>query len=167
RFGDETFGEFAQVSGERWRMNWETIIEDVTGVPLRQLYADWVAYLKAKYTVRWDEVRAEGEVMGMELLTTRPDFQYDDPDGMDEFMSGRPRDREDAIENPGGTWDFYPQYSADGRFFAENARGALVVKEIPEHQWPAFAGDYPSGRANAEERRVMGDMTYIGPTEFT
>jgi hypothetical protein len=166
RFGEGTYAQFGQVASERWRMNWETIVEEVTGVPLRQLYDDWVAYLKHKYTARWDEVRAEGEVVGMELLAGRPDFQYEDPDGKDEFMDQRQGDREDAIENPGGTWDYYALYSPDGRFFAENARGALVVKQIPEHMWPAFAGDYPSAGANNLDMRVMGDMTYIGPTEF-
>lgn len=152
RFGPETYNKFALENAKAWRLDWNSVIEDVTGVPARQLYDDWVAYVKEKYQAQYDRVKAEGEVAGRELLTKTQDWEYSDPEGRDKWLSNRWKrkkgvtgdelariEREKAKEAT-GTWQMIPRYSDDGRWFGVNSRGVLKLDYVPEEAWPAFTG---------------------------
>ena len=163
RFGPDTYNKFAIENGKAWRGDWNSVIEDVTGVPARQLYDDWVAYLKEKYGAQWDRVRAEGEVAGRELLTNTQDWEFSDPDGRDKFYSLRWKrkhgvtgpelariEREKAKEKL-GTYQAIPQYSPDGEWYGVSSRGSIVLKHAPEGAWTAFSGQELADDGVSEE----------------
>ncbi|MCB9609839.1 MAG: hypothetical protein H6741_26290 [Alphaproteobacteria bacterium] len=161
RFGDETFARFALEYGKGWRPNWETVIEDVLGIDAKTLYEDWVAYITAKYNKVWDEVKAEGEVEGLEMGFGPGGWDYSTPDSRDKWLEKRQRDREDEREAT-GTWALEPRYSDDGRFYGVNNTGSLYVSEVPEEAW------YPFGGLPYEAERMLqiSDMSNYYPTEF-
>src|SRR5690606_17148725 len=45
RFGDQAYAEMSKTSSKKWRTNWETIVEEVVGVPFAVLYEDWKVYV--------------------------------------------------------------------------------------------------------------------------
>lgn len=142
RFGPETFARLGERSSERWRLRWDGVVEEVTGVPLEELHRDHVAMLERRYEAQRAEIRALGEVDGEALLL--------------EPEEGRlRRDREEA-------WDFYPRYSGDGRWFAESAGDQLVVRPVPERSWHAIAGDWPA----EQELRTLAEQTLVVPVAF-
>ena len=141
RFGPDTFGQFALEYGKGWRVAWESVIKDVTGVDPETLYNDWSEYLMERYTALSDRVKAEGEYVGHELLPSRPAWEYRNPDARDKWMSKRKRDREGAKE-ASGVFNYYPHFSDDGTMVGSNNRGAVAVAEMPEDQWYAFGGTY-------------------------
>jgi hypothetical protein len=71
RFGDDTYARFAIEHGRRWRFEWVTVVEDVLGLTAEELYWDWREYITERYTDQYDAVKAEGEVVGRELLESR------------------------------------------------------------------------------------------------
>lgn len=155
RFGSDTYARFALEYAKGWRPDWNSVIEDVTGVPARTLYNDWVAYLKERYGAQYAQVKAEGETAGFELLTAPQDWNYTDPDGRDKFMDRRWKrkkgitgeqlariEREKAKEAT-GRYEIVPRYSADGKWFAVQDRFGINVTQRPEGAWPALGGpDY-------------------------
>lgn len=162
RFGDETYARFALEYGKGWRVNWETVIEDVLGVDAETLYNDWVAYLTEKYTAVYDQVKAEGEVAGYEMSYAKGGWEYRNASERDEWLSERERDREDEREAT-GTWALEPRYSADGRFYGVNNAGNLQIVELPEEGFYPFSGQYLS---DPEALIKIGDMTGRWPIQF-
>lgn len=177
RFGDKTYARFAQTSDKKWRLQWEKIVEEVTGVPLRTLYDDWKAYLETRYAEQYAEVKELGETHGVELLMEHKPFQFTDPDGYDAFMGKqgnetwqmRRRDREDEKEAT-GRWEGWPRYSDDGRWFAETSGGYLTVKPVPEDKWPGLAGSWAEpdayGTGMTHEDRDIASHTLQIPMAF-
>lgn len=182
RFGRDTYNKFAIEAGKAWRPEWNTVIEDVTGVPARQLYDDWVVYVTDKYTKQYDKVKAEGEVAGRELLATTPAWEYSSPAERDEWYSNRWKrkkgitgpelakiDREKAKEAT-GTWQMIPQWSDDGSTFGVNSRGALVLSAVPEEHFPAFSGVDASDAGVATEAamasRVIPGVGFMHAWDF-
>ncbi len=152
RFGPETYNKFALEHSKGWRADWNTVIEDVTGVPAEQLYNDWVAYVQDKYGKQYEKVKAEGEVVGLEFLGNTPEWEYRDPAGRDKWFSNRWKrkkgvtgpelariEREKAKEAT-GTWQIVPRYSDDGKWFGVNTRGVLALTPLPENSARAFTG---------------------------
>lgn len=164
RFGDKAMFEFARQGGKKWRPQWEVVVEEVTGIPLEQVYDDWRAFNEARYQAEWDEVRAEGEVIGREIIPKKGDWEFTDPDGRDKWYSKNQRDRETARERT-GTWDFYAKYSDDGKWFAENATGMLKVSRTPERLMAALQDEF-AGSDAAAAKQVQGDMSFWIPNEF-
>lgn len=164
RFGHEAPLEFARVGGEHWRPSWQGVVEDVTGVPMEQIYNDWYDYNMTRYQAQWDDIRAEGEVLGRELIPSQGAWEYSDPDGRDAWLAKNREDRETARART-GTWDFYPKYSDDGRWLAENARGALMVYRQPERLVGALQDEYPGPR-QVQSVQEMHDLTFYIPNEF-
>ncbi len=164
RFGDEVTFRMAKAGGERWRPNWQTLVEELTGVTMRQIYDDWRAYNEARYQAMWDEVKAEGEVVGRELISSPGGWEYTDPDGRDKWMDKELRFRESERER-GGTWDVFPRMSEDGRWYAENARGRVVLSQRPEHLIPTLA-DESAGAEAALDKQLMSDMSMSVVNEF-
>ncbi|MBN2797960.1 MAG: PD40 domain-containing protein [Deltaproteobacteria bacterium] len=164
RFGDKATFEMARKGGEKWRPNWHVVVEEVTGVRMEQIYDDWKAYNSARYQAEWDEVRAEGEVIGREMTSSVGDWEYSDPDGKDKWYSKKQEDRETARERT-GTWYFYAKYSQDGKWYAENATGALKVSEQPERLVGALQDEFAGSEAAATKQR-KSDMSFWIPNEF-
>ena len=164
RFGDETFAQFALESQKGWHGDWEKVIEEVLGIPLRQLYDDWVAYLTEKYDAVYDRVKAEGEVAGYELSPTRLPWDYTDADGRDEWLEDEPGDREDAKEAT-GTWDLEFRVSDDGRWWGVNSRASILAFEVQDEDYfYPFNGGRTSTDSEAAER--MARMTWGYRTNF-
>jgi len=162
RFGPETYAEFALRYGEGWRLDWTDVIEDVLGIDGEVLYDDWVAFLTERYEGLRDRVKAEGEVVGHELMPARPEWQYRDPDARDAWYSKRQRDREGAME-ASGVFNFYPHYSDDGSMVASNNRGRLYLTEAPVESWYAFGGRYSP---DSEVSQTSRDNSVALPMEF-
>lgn len=165
RFGSDTYARFALEYAKGWRPEWNSVIEDVTGVPAKTLYDDWVAYLTETYQAQYAAVKAEGETAGFELLPDPKDWNYTDPDGRDAFHDLRWKrkkgitgpqlariEREKAKEAT-GRWEIVPRYSADGKWFAVPDRFAITVSKQPEGAWPAFSGEDYADDGVVEERK--------------
>lgn len=175
RFGPDTYNRFALENAKRWRLDWNSVIEDVTGVSAETLYNDWVAYLQQKYGEQYAQVKAEGEVAGKELLQDRKDWQYTDPAGRDKFFDLRWKrkhwvtgpelariDREVAKENT-GSWQMVAQWSDDGQWYGVNNRGAIQLTRVPEGAFAAFEGAYQQDAGVAD---TSGNQTVMLPSEF-
>jgi len=175
RFGNDIYAKFALEYAKGWRADWNTVIEDVTGVPGKQLYEDWVAYLEETYQAQWAQVRAEGEVVGFELNTTSKAWEYTDPDGRDKFNDLRWKrkkgitgpqlariEREKAKEGT-GRWEIVPRYSDDGEWFGVQDRAGVNVMRFPETSWAAFTGSYVSD-AGVQAEMQYGSFTI--PSDF-
>ena len=162
RFGPEVFGQFALKSRERLRFEWEDVIYEVTGVEAETLYNDWVEFLTEKYGDVQDGVKADGEVIGQELLTHAPPDAYRDPGDRDEWMEKLPRDREDAKEAT-GTWITEPRYSESGDWYGVNNRAMLTIKKAPEEVFLPFSG---SSLGDAEVEETMSDLALHMRMEF-
>lgn len=175
RFGNDTYQRFAIEHAKKWRPDWNSVIEEVTGVPAKQLYEDWKVYVTEKYQAQHDKVKAEGEVVGRELLSSRKDWEYSDPAGRDKFFDPRWKrkhgitgpelariEREKAKEGT-GTWQMVAQYSDDGKWFGVNSRGAVQLKAMPEESFSAFGGEYSKDQGVGTQ---VGYLSTSLPAEF-
>ena len=181
RFGPETYAKFSKTSAKKWRPEWETIVEDVTGHKLTELYVDWAAYLRTKYGKVRDDVQAQGEVAGEELETHLGDWRANDPASRAKWNSRAinkdkkavwpnlkwerraKRDRERARELT-GTWDFYPRASADGKWFGEHtAGGGFQFIQYPEALFPGISGVNPNDPATADVGRTANSTQFSAP----
>ena len=80
---------FALEYAKGWRPLFETVVEDVTGVDCRTLYDDWIAYITERYDDQYADVQAVGEVAGLELLASRPEWEYKTPSERDAWMGDK------------------------------------------------------------------------------
>ncbi len=165
RFGDETFAQFALESQKGFHGDWEVVIEDVLGIPLRQLYDDWVDYLTERYTAVWDRVRAEGEVQGRELsIDGRAEWEYTDADGRDAWLAQEKADREDKKEAT-SKYAIEARISADGQWWGVNNYPGVIVTEVPdERRYSAFNGGVAFGDPEMLERQ--SHMTHQFSTNY-
>lgn len=165
RFGDETYAQFALESQKGFHGDWEVVIEDVLGIPLRQLYDDWVDYLTERYSAVYDRVKAEGEVVGRDLnVNGRAEWEYTSADGRDKWLEHDPGVREDKKEAT-STWNLEARISDDGRWWGSNNRARVDVTEVPDESLlSAFNGGASVGDPEQLER--MGHMSYGFRTEF-
>lgn len=175
RFGNDTYAKFALQYSKAWRPEWNKVIEEVTGVPGKTLYEDWVAYVTEKYQAQYAEIRAEGEVEGVELNVTRKDWEYTDPDGRDTFYGARWKrkkgvtgpelakiEREKAKEGT-GRYEIVPRYSDDGEWFGVQDRAGVNLMRFPESSFAPFGGAY-SADAGVSAEMSMGSFTI--PADF-
>jgi hypothetical protein len=139
RFGAETYARFAVEAGRRWRWEWVTVVEDVLGITAEALYHDWVAYITERYESQYAAIKAEGEVVGRELLTSYQDWEYKAPKGRDKFLSKKKWQQEKAKEGT-GTYSFEPRTTDDGRYIGWLARGTVVVASGDDANYPNFTG---------------------------
>ena len=151
RFGDETYARFALEHSKRYRVNWETVVEDVLGIDAETLYWDWRAYLDERYAKQWDEVKAIGEVEGRELLSSAPEWEFADPAARDEWDAKKEWERDEAKEKS-GTWQLEPRVSSDGKWYGRVNRGRVVVERMDDDMVQAFTGKYASNRANRDRK---------------
>ncbi len=162
RFGPKTYTQMAIEGGKRWRMDWNTIVEDVTGVDAETLYHDWVAFLQDVYGKQVDAIRAEGEVVGREVLPEKGDWDFSDPSGRDEWNAKPERDRTRARERT-GTWMIEPRVDAESGLVGINNRGAVVVQPMDESIFEPFTGKYAT---NSEKLEAIGRQTAMLRGEF-
>lgn len=156
RFGEQTYNKFAIRNGERgWRLQWETVVEEVTGVDAETLYNDWVAYVKEKYNAQYDEVKARGEVLGRELYNMKAaDWEYSDVDGREKWLDKKWYERERAREKT-GRYLLQPRVSSDGKMFGHNTGGATVISQVDDSMFPAFTGYSQKDPAKLEKQVLL------------
>ncbi|MEN9785837.1 MAG: hypothetical protein RLZZ299_1101 [Pseudomonadota bacterium] len=175
RFGNTTYQKFALESNKGWRLDWNDVIEEVTGVPAETLYNDWVAYITKKYQDQYAKVKAEGEVVGQEVAWAPQAWEYEDPAGRDAWFDPRWKrksgpvnedtariEREKARERT-GTWQMVPRISEDGGWMGVNSRGLLSLAKTSEASVNAFTGAVGSDRGLADLRNYSGTMI---PADF-
>lgn len=175
RFGDETYARFALESGKHWRLQWETVIEDVLGVDAETLYNDWVAYVTERYNRQADEIRARGLVEGREMAGfSNLDWEVTDAEARDEWLTqaneegkgqGRQRaklNREIRRERT-GTWKWEPRVSPDGKYWASLAGGVISVTQADEAMFPQLTG-VPA--ADGEKLEQAGLLSVALPASF-
>ena len=155
RFGPDAMSRMAYLGGKKWRPNYEALFEEVTGVPLRTAYDDWVDYITMHYGEVRDRVEDEGLVEGRELLDSKPAWEFSSPDERDEWYDKKWYERETERMYTGGTYDAFPKYSPDGKWFAEHARGRVVVQRRDEHTIGILNGDYVSDPSLQQDRQVV------------
>ena len=153
-YGDDKFAQFAKEYGNGYQINWSKVIEEVLGIDSESLYNNWVEYITNKYQLVHDEIKAEGEVVGHNMMMSAGEWEFNDPSGRDKWFDQLQRDREDKIEAT-GTWALEPRYSDDGRWFGHNNRGRISVSETPEDMWYAFSGVWPRDSERRERRSHM------------
>jgi hypothetical protein len=162
RFGAETYTKFAAENSKKWRMNWSNVIEDVTGVPARQLWDDWKEYVTKTYTAQYDAVKAEGEVVGHEMLGAKPAWDYGYPSERDAWMGKQQWEREKARRDT-GTWTSEPRYDSASGIWGVDYRASVVLEKYrPDLEGP-ISGFY---RANPEKGDEASRLTVKLPGEF-
>lgn len=143
RFGPDVMANFGHEYAKGWRPLFETVVEDVTGVHLRVLYDDWIVYITERYDQQYDSVKTKGEVVGHEMLSKEPDWEYKTPSERDAWMGNEEglksdrkwfgtktfREREAAREAT-GTYQYDPRTSPDGKWVGYVKRGAIHVKRM-------------------------------------
>lgn len=140
RFGPDTMTNLSKAYGEGWHPTFDGTFEEVVGVPLRQVYDDFINTITERYTAQVAEVKRRGEAEGYELTTTgRQPWDYTDAAGRDEWLKKLPRDREDKRE-ASGTWQVFPKVSPDGRWYGLHDRGGLRVRAMDEQAVYALSG---------------------------
>lgn len=163
RFGEEAFASFANEADKAWRAHWETIIEEKTGVPAKQIYEDWKAWIEEYYGRMYEDLKADGEAVGRDLELRIPEYDYTSPSGRDAFFTEekpkflklfgakekRLKDRHtwERSKDASGRWDAWPKYSDDGRWFAEGGWG-LTISQTPERLLTARSSDNPGAKEN-------------------
>ncbi len=139
RYGPDTFAELAWASRERYRPSWHRLLEQRTGVPARELFAQFRAEMNADYALQVAQKRARGIVAGDELERWPAPWNGAELSRRDRDALQSPREREAAREGT-GTWELHPRLSQDGRWLVEGRAGWVRVQQAPEFLWPALTG---------------------------
>jgi Tol biopolymer transport system component len=155
RFGPDVMAQFALEYSKGWRPLFETVVEDVTGVDCETLYYDWLDYITVRYDQQYANVRAKGEVSGLELLSSRPAWEYKTPSGRDTWMGDKEglfgddsrhwfgrktfREREQAKEAT-GLYQYDPRTSDDGDWIGVVNRGQIVVNRVSQQDNRTLSG---------------------------
>ena len=179
RFGEEAFADFAKESDRKYRATWETIIEEKTGVPPRELYDDWKAWVEDYYQRWYADIVAEGEVKGMELETRPLDVHWNTPSQRDQFFTGEKKLLGKTTKEPKkwqqwegekdatGRADVFPKFSDDGEWFAQAyGYGHLYIAKAPESLYPAATMGSPAGEGQEEAQGEVGRMSMRIPMAF-
>jgi hypothetical protein len=140
RFGDDTYARFAIEHGRRWRFEWVTVVEDVLGLTAEELYWDWREYITERYTDQYDAVKAEGEVVGRELLESRQAWEALTPAARDKFKSKKAWQQEKAKEGT-GTYQWEPRTTGDGRYIGWLNRAVVTIRSGDDANYPNFNGE--------------------------
>ncbi|MBN1334552.1 MAG: PD40 domain-containing protein [Deltaproteobacteria bacterium] len=146
RFGYDVYARLAQENGKRWNPTWTVAFEDVLGIDAQTLYDDWVVYMKERYTAQIDAIRAEGEVVGRELLLEPVAWDYATPSGREAWREKSRRDRIKERQNT-GTWQVYPRYDRDLGIFGQVYRGSVNLTKLDVDRLEAFTGTWPKNPA--------------------
>ncbi len=170
RFGPMTYNEFAEVSAERWRASWPTIIEEVTGQDMCTLHGDWLAYLQGKYGRVVDQVRAQGETAGMEIKSAPGGWEYTDPAGRNSWLAGTDNnktkwDKVRERERAGGSYDIFAKFSDDGKLYGEFARGLITIRGSDDRHLPAVNG-YGTEAYSVDETLETMDAVAVFPADW-
>jgi hypothetical protein len=160
RFGDKTYAKFAIEHSKHFRVNWETVVEDVLGIDARTLYDDWVAYVTERYEAQYAEVKAQGEVAGRDLAKDSYAWEFADPAKRDEWLEKKAWKREDELEAT-GTWKLEPRVSPDGRFHGINSRGMVTVSRVDDDMVKAFTG-FPASDPLRLDRKGRETVSFAG-----
>ena len=174
RFGADVMARFALEYAKGWRPMFETVVEDVTGVDCRTLYNDWIAYITERYDDQYADVKAQGEVSGLELLSSRPEWEYKTPSERDAWLGDKEglfgddsrhwfgrrtqREREQAKEAT-GLYQYDPRTSDDGQWIGVVNRGAIQVKKMDRTQNRTLTGATGSTDGNDSWERSLQNFT--------
>jgi hypothetical protein len=152
RFGERVMAQFALEYGRGWRPTFETTVRDVLKEEPETLYYDWKEHITKRYNDQYDRVKQKGEVVGLEMLDYRPDWEYKDPKERDAWLGDKEglkergwfgrkskREREQAKEGT-GRWVFEPRVSADGNFVGAALRGNIVVNRADKEDNRGISG---------------------------
>lgn len=164
RFGPDIYAELSKNSGKKFRFVWEDLLGDLTGVPPRELYADWRKYLDEKYGKVKEDVVAQGHIEGHELELSRAEWDTTDPDAREKFFwQGEKSERKARMKREearfaSGRWDHYPRISPDGKWIAEAGGWGLEVMQFPEDALPAISGE---AGVDGDLERVAGEKSAV------
>ncbi len=155
RFGEEAFAAMAKESDKAWRLHWETILEEQTGVPPRQLYDDWKAWVEEYYQRWYGDIKAQGEVQGRELESRLVAGDFRTPADRDEFYTAKrsffgkkwttvkKRREWEGMKDSTGRADVYAKYSDDGEWFAQAyGYSSTTFMKLPEMSLSARTADF-------------------------
>ena len=162
RFGDETFARFAIEHGRRWRWEWVTVIKDVLGISAEELYDDWVEYITERYNAQYEGVKAEGEVMGRELLKSYKEWEPGNPDKRDKFDGKKAWEREKAKEAT-GRYQWEPRTSGDGRYLGWLNRARINIFSGDDANYPNFTD---AQAIDGVKKEVESRMSVSFPADF-
>lgn len=163
RFGDDIYARFALAHGVRWRLEWQTVIEDVLGVDAETLYNDWREAVTERYAAQAEQIRERGEVHGRELLEAPGDWEFTDPEQRDDYYrQGRPGwfgvlqdDELEQQREASGRYQWEPRVSPDGEYVGWLKRGRVAVYHRGEDDIPAFTGESSHNPVTEEEDREL------------
>ena len=133
RFGPETYARMASINAERWRWDWDDVVELATGVDSLTLHGDWVTWLEEKYGEQAAIIESRGPIVaGEELSYEKPIWLTDEWKDLDK--------KEREVELDGQTaWMDMPVWSGDGKYMAWFGNGLEVVQNP---SWGALGGEY-------------------------
>ncbi len=149
RFGENVLDLASVEAGKKWRPHWMDVLEEMTGIPAQTLYRDWYDYMLERYTAQEAAIRADGEVMGRELLESEPDWDYATPSAREAWQSEKVEDKIKKKEAT-GVWQAEPRYDAELGIAGINNRGAIYLASMDLDEQEPFTGQYPSNPAKAE-----------------
>ncbi len=162
RFGENLLEQAAIEAGKKWRPVWFSVLEDMTGIPPETLYNDWYDYMMERYHAQADAIRAEGEVVGRQILPGPSDWDYASPSARDAWKGKKKMDKIDAKQAT-GVYQVYPRYDAETGIAGINNRGAITLAKADFDNEEAFTGAYPGDVLLLDEQARFSEAY---PTEF-
>ncbi len=154
RFGPEKFAELAKESGKRWRLNWDTTIKDVLGIKAKDLYVEFLEWLRDRYQKEVQPIRTHPAI-GEKLRLFEPSKPWDAMSKMEK--------EQDGILKIDGMFNYNPDYTSDGKtlVFYQRDSGGIVFLPLEEPQLPHNTGQ-PLSRKKAyqieEDTLTAGDF---------
>ncbi len=148
RFGEHILDQAAVEAGKKWRPIWYNVLEDMTGVPAETLFDDFVDYMYERYNAQYDAIKAEGEVVGRQLLPGPAEWEYTSPSAREAWREKKTTDKVKAKQGP--VYVIAPRYDAELGISGVNQRGQIALKQWDIDTAEAFTGAWPGDAVAAD-----------------
>ena len=162
RFGENVLDKAAIEAGKKWRPFWYNVLEEMTGIPPETLYNDWYDYMMERYHAQADAIRAEGEVVGRQILSSPAEWDYASPSAREAWQSKKKLEKIKAKEAT-GVYQIAPRYDAESGIMGINNRGAVYLSQMDIDRIEPLTGTWASDAINAD---TMARYSEALPADF-
>ena len=129
--------QMAHISGEKWHIDWDSVVQEANDLDTETLHADWKAYITQRYEEQAQPSRSVDWFLAEKLCAVgkRRDAEWN---GFDKEAQNEAMDSHGALYQEGPSW------SPDGNYLAWFDKG-LNIRRIRAEEWGAIGGQYVSG----------------------
>ena len=159
RFGRDIYTELAQVSDQGWRYDWGELLEEATGVPGADLYAQFLASKAAVFEPLAEEIRSRGAT-GETIVLVPPEKPWAE-------MSKKERERVGILEQD-SIAQYWPRWSPDGRTLAFwRDGGDLVLMPLTDSEIPQLGAPVMDRAVRWQKELEAGSIEDVNDTSFS